>query len=306
MGKKTKPKLGQSITDLKELFNSLTIQKPNIEDPALMNWIQKRLDEVRSTETVATDGPRGQAITLTETQKEQIVSVLDIGLSIATRGNRDHLETIAERGRFLCEVERFLKAAKLRIFRAFCSWCGWKKSSAYNWIKIFKAYGENLKDCVGFSERQLLICSALKDPMEFLDANRDAAVAADEAELKKMVVEAGAPRPKSARRGTSKVVIGTFCYTQRKDRATISGLSSDQHQEIQNLLEKMSGESVIEKAEVSSTLDTCVEIETAEDSENGNDAPPENAVRAENTFNPAGILLISQFPESLSNAHAQA
>jgi len=31
-----------------------------------------------------------------------------------------------------------------------------------------------------------------------------------------------------------------------------------------------------------------------------------NAVRAENTFNPAGILLISQFPESLSNAHAQA
>jgi hypothetical protein len=305
MANKAGSRAQKRTADFADTFNVSAIPKPEVTDPKSIKWIQERLDEIRSARTVATDGAKGEEIELTADQKERLVPVLDIGLSIAARGNLNHLEAIAERGRFLCEVEGYLKANRLRIFRAVCSWCGWKKSSAYNWIKLRKTYGDHLTDYIGMSERQLLICSGLKDPMQFLDINKDVA-GADEAELKKLVAQASGTRPKPGQRGTSKLVIGPFCYTKHKDKATISGLSPDHHQAIQELLETMSGKSETDGDEVSSALDASGEIKTVENSEIGSDLPPQNKAPMENTANPAGMLLISQFPESLSNAHAQA
>ena len=282
----------------KVTFNHSIIPRPDITDPELKEWFQTRIGKVQLINTVKTDGRKGKELEFNDELKAEILPLVELGLSIEAERNKSHLEAIAAKGHFLSEVDRFLKARKLRIFRTVCSWCGWKKSSAYNWMKLWKAYESNLKDYASYSERQLLICSSHKDPMRFLDQHGAETHEADENELRKMVNPEKALSASRTQRGTAKIAIGHFCYTKRKDKDIISGLDEKHHEDLIALLTSWSPLDLHHQEEVSNALDIPQDSPSDVTSDNVGGKGTNQGDLIDETFLPADSFYASE-PQAL-------
>lgn len=230
---------------------SSTIEK------SLSAQARDQLETFLKKTVIQTDDPEPKEIELTDEIKKELKPILEQGLRIAAEYNAQNFVAISKRGEFLTNIKRDLKHLKLKVLNAICAECGWSKSSAYNWIKLYKSYGEHLVDYSGLPERKLIVLASHGRAMELLDNHME--------EIKNLSLDALRSwvkdrQPKLLQRkitGISKISVGPFLATIRRNgKVDVEGMNESDNAAFIEFLESRSRLRSLQRAEDSNALES--------------------------------------------------
>lgn len=243
-------------------------------DEDQLDGIHSELKRVEETDSIETDHQKKdqrRTVELDQTTKTVLVHLVEVGLYIKAQFGKPKMEEIVVWGRFLTHVKNeIFDRHGLRLFSWLCKKCGFSRQAGYNYMKLYKNYGDELPEFARIDEKKLLTCCLHEgDVRDFVRQKRDEILELPIEKVKILAKPTYRPRSSSRKRQPSierepqwqeidgtrfrkqviehEVELGTF-------RVTLDGLSSMDLQAIERTLKYRDSDTEFQEAECKTVL----------------------------------------------------
>ncbi len=183
----------------------------------------QQIEALRLSKTIKND--EGEEVKFEGKDKEEFIRLVQEGYPVVKK----MVETISETGGFLYKVRKILKPKKL--FLSWMKFTGFPRRNSYNYLLVYRRFGDKLPQFSHLGIRKLLAASKLKNCVEYIEKHAEAIAKVSAEEFEKTVRKLRAKNKKTDGRGRkpSYTEVGGCKVRQSTDgtRIVIEGLSKD-------------------------------------------------------------------------------
>jgi len=255
-------------TELAKVKSATSIDKDQLD---VIHSDLKKVEETDSIETDHQKKDQRRTVELDQATKTVLVLLVELGLYVKALFGKQKMEEIVAWGRFLTHVkEEIFDPHGLRLFSWLCEKCGFSRQAGYNYMKLYKNYGDELPEFAGIDEKKLLACCMHEgDVRSFVRQKTDEILELPIEKVKILAKPAYRPRSSSRRKHASterepqwQEIEGTRFRKQVIEhevehgtfRVTLDGLSSMDLEAIERTLKYRDLDGEFEEAECKTVL----------------------------------------------------
>ncbi len=194
----------------------------------------EKIEALRKTNKILDD--KGNEISFEGDVKTVFISLLDDAYPVVDT----MMKALWQTGQFLSEVRKKLKPHKL--FLTWISHTGIAERTAYNYLRVYEKFGEQLPQLGHLGPKKLLIASRAKDCVKYVQENEQTIAQESAKDLYNKLRELRAKKQKKgAGRKPTYEAVGGFKVRLSKDgtRITIEGLTDKRQKEIMEGLKEL-------------------------------------------------------------------